>query len=101
MSVEGTPFIPIAYPARLEIDYSAQYDRVKTLFRAVLIIPIAIIYGVLTAGVTRTVYDQNGESVSTTSGGYGSTRTRSFLSPIGIPRSPFGRAGVGLTLASQ
>ena len=69
MSVEGTPSIPIAYPARLEVDYSAQYDRVKTLFRAVLIIPIAIIYGVLTAGVTRTVYDQNGQSVSTTSGG--------------------------------
>ena len=69
MSVEGTPSTPITYPARLEVDYSAQYDRVKTLFRALLIIPIAIVYGLLTAGVTRTVYDQNGQSVSTTSGG--------------------------------
>jgi Domain of unknown function (DUF4389) len=72
MSVQSTPSIPTAYPARLEVDYSAQYDRVKTLFRVVLIIPIAIIYGVLTAGVTRTVYEQSGDAVSTTSGGIAS-----------------------------
>jgi hypothetical protein len=42
---------------------------VKTLFRVVLIIPIAIIYGVLTAGVTHTVHDQSGRAASTTSGG--------------------------------
>jgi hypothetical protein len=69
MSVQSTPSVPIAYPARLEVDHSAQYDRVKTLFRIVLVIPIAIIYGVLTAGVTHTVYDQSGQAVSTTSGG--------------------------------
>ncbi len=40
-----------------------------TLFRVVLIIPIAIIYGVLTAGVTRTVYHEGAQTVSTTSGG--------------------------------
>ena len=40
-----------------------------TLFRIVLVIPIAIIYGVLTAGATRTVYDESGQVVSTTSGG--------------------------------
>jgi hypothetical protein len=72
MSVQSTPSIPTAYPARLEVDYSAQYDRVKTLFRVVLIIPIAIIYGMLTAGVTRTVYEQSGDAVSTTSGGIAS-----------------------------
>ncbi len=72
MSVQSTPSIPTAYPARLEVDYSAQYDRVKTLFRVVLIIPIAIIYGVLTAGVTRTVYERSGDAVSTTSGGIAS-----------------------------
>jgi hypothetical protein len=69
MSVHSTSSVPIAYPARLEVDYSARYDRVKTLFRIVLVIPIAIIYGVLTAGVTHTVYDQSGGAVSTTSGG--------------------------------
>jgi hypothetical protein len=46
------------------IDLTAQ-----TLFRVVLIIPIAIIYGVLTAGATRTVYHEGANTVSTTSGG--------------------------------
>ena len=72
MSVQSTTPVPAAYPARLQVDYSAQYDRVKTLFRVVLIIPIAIIYGVLTAGVAQTVYDQSGRAVSTTSGGIAS-----------------------------
>ena len=40
-----------------------------TFFRVVLVIPIAIVIGVLTAGVTRTVYDQTGDVVSTSSGG--------------------------------
>lgn len=72
MSTQSTTPVSAAYPARLQVDYSAQYDRVKTLFRVVLIIPIAIIYEVITAGVTRTVYDQSGESASTTSGGIAS-----------------------------
>jgi hypothetical protein len=38
----------------------------------VLIIPIAIIYGILTAGVTRTAYERSGQAVSTTSGGIAS-----------------------------
>ena len=63
------PSAPPVYPARLDVDYSDQHNRVTTLFRVVLIIPIAIIYEVLTAGMTRTVYDQTGEVVSTTSGG--------------------------------
>jgi hypothetical protein len=57
------------YPARLAVDYSEQHNRVTTLFRVVLVIPIAIISAVLTAGVTRTVYDESGRAVSTTSGG--------------------------------
>ena len=64
------PSAPPVYPARLDVDYSDQHNRVTTLFRIVLIIPIAIVYGVLTAGETRRVYDQStGEVVSTTSGG--------------------------------
>ena len=69
MSVQSSPTAPSEYPARLDVDYTAQHDRVKTIFRVVLIVPIAIIYGVLTAGVTRTVYDHSGHAVSTTSGG--------------------------------
>jgi hypothetical protein len=60
---------PPVYPARLQVDYSDQHSRVTTLFRIVLVIPIAIVYGVLTAGATRTVYDESGQVVSTTSGG--------------------------------
>ena len=57
------------YPARLEIDYPEQHNRVTTLFRVVMIIPIAIVLTVLTAGVTRTAYNQSGQMVSTSSGG--------------------------------
>jgi hypothetical protein len=71
MSVPSAPS-PIAYPARLDVDYSEQHDRVKTLFRLVLVIPIAIVYGVLTAGATSTAYDKGGDTVSTTSGGIAS-----------------------------
>jgi hypothetical protein len=63
------PSAPTVYPARLEVDYPEQHNRVTTLFRLVLIIPIAIVFGVLTAGATQTVYDQSGQVVSTTSGG--------------------------------
>src|SRR6476659_8514710 len=70
MSEESTPpSVPTAYPARLDVDHSAQYNRVTTAFRVVLVIPIAIVYGVLTAGATQTVYTESGKTVSTTSGG--------------------------------
>jgi len=57
------------YPARLEIDYPDQHDRVTTLFRLFLVIPIAIVIGVLTAGATQTVYNQSGQVVRNSSGG--------------------------------
>ena len=57
------------YPARLDVDYPAERNRLTTLFRVVLVIPIAIVSGVLTAGTTQTVYDHSGEVVSRTSGG--------------------------------
>jgi len=66
MTVES---VSAAYPARLEVDYPEQHNRVTTLFRVILIIPIGIVLAVLTAGATRTVYDQSGKVVSTTSGG--------------------------------
>src|SRR6476619_3725470 len=84
MSAQSTSSVPTAYPARLEVDYSAQYNRVTTLFRVVLIIPIAIVYWVLTAGATQTVYDQSGQAVSTTSGGIAAGLS---LAPLLIFRS--------------
>ena len=60
---------PAVYPARLDVDYQAQHNRVTTLFRIILSIPILIVFGVLTAGATETVYEDGGKVVSTTSGG--------------------------------
>ena len=57
-----------AYPARLEVDYPEQHNRVTTLFRLILVIPIAIVSSVLTSGATQSVYNQSGQTVRTTSG---------------------------------
>jgi uncharacterized protein DUF4389 len=57
------------YPARLQVDYPEEHNRVTTLFRLILVIPIAIVFALLTAGVTDTAYDEGGEAVRTTSGG--------------------------------
>ena len=35
------------YPARLEVDYPEQLDRITTLFRPILVIPIAIVFAFL------------------------------------------------------
>ena len=65
-----TEQLPVSvYPARLEIDYPDQHDRVTTLFRVFLVIPIAIVIGILTAGATQTVYNQSGQVVRDSSGG--------------------------------
>jgi Domain of unknown function (DUF4389) len=70
MSVPSTPPpARTAYAARLEVDYVEQHDRVKTLFRIFLVIPIAIVYGALTAGASQTTYDKAGQTVSSSSGG--------------------------------
>jgi hypothetical protein len=69
MSDQSTPSARTTYPARLQVDYPTRSNRVTALFRVVLAIPIAIVYCVLTAGVTQTVVDQSGRTVSTTSGG--------------------------------
>ena len=63
------PMAPPVYPARLEVDYPDQHNRVTTLFRLLMAIPIVIVIGALTAGATRTVYDQSGEAVTSSSGG--------------------------------
>ncbi len=57
------------YPARLEIEYPKKLNRVTTLFRAVLIIPIAILFTILTAGGGQTSSTQSGEGFMSTGGG--------------------------------
>ena len=66
MTVQPTPTV---YPARLDVDYPEHSSRVTTLFRLVLVIPIAIVYSVLTADATSMVYEASGDVVTTTSGG--------------------------------
>src|SRR3954449_10144147 len=60
---------PSAYPARLQVDYPAEHNRVTSFFRIILVIPIVIVMGALSAGVTHTVYDETGKAVSSSSGG--------------------------------
>jgi len=61
---------PAAYPARLEIDYPEKLDRFTTFFRLVWIIPIAIIFGLISGAgetVTNTVFlNEAGEVIKTT-----------------------------------
>jgi hypothetical protein len=60
------------YPARLEVDYPEQHDRVTTFFRVFTVIPIGIVLGVLTASSSQTVSqtaERSGEVIRTTSGG--------------------------------
>lgn len=56
------------YPARLEIDYPEQLDRVTTLLRILWAIPILIIIGLLTgSGDTVTITDE-GETIRSSGG---------------------------------
>lgn len=58
------------YPARLEIDYPTELDRVTTFFRLLWVIPIAIVLGLLTqGGDSTTVITENGEEIITSGGG--------------------------------
>jgi hypothetical protein len=63
------PSTPPVYAARLEVDYPEQLNRATTFFRLVMVIPIGIVLTVLTAGASQTVYDDNGQTVTSTSGG--------------------------------
>jgi hypothetical protein len=54
------------YPARLQIDYPEQLNRVTTAFRIILVIPIAIVLGILTNNSTSTFRTEGGTWVTTT-----------------------------------
>lgn len=57
------------YPARLDIDYPEKLDRVTTFFRLIWIIPIAIIWWLLSAVASWTVVTATGETITESSGG--------------------------------
>ena len=54
------------YPARLTIDYPEKSNRVTTAFRLILIIPIAIILGIITSSSTSSVQTADGEWITFT-----------------------------------
>ena len=58
-----------AYAARLEIDYPEQHNRVTTLFRPILIIPIAAVLAALSSSGGRTVVADSGQVLRTSSAG--------------------------------
>jgi hypothetical protein len=57
--------VPEPYPARLTVDYPEQLNRVTTAFRIILVIPIAIVLGILTNSGASTVETDDGEWVTT------------------------------------
>src|SRR5438045_2324839 len=54
---------PQLYAARLDIDYPDRLDRLTTLLRLIWIIPIVVIYSLLTATGNETVVNQTGQQV--------------------------------------
>lgn len=45
-----------AYPVKFEVDYPKQSNRLTTFFRLILVIPIAIIIGILSGGSREIIY---------------------------------------------
>ena len=60
---------PEPYAARLNVDYPDHLDRLTTLFRLIWIIPIGVIFSLLTATGNETVVTGTGEQARTTGGG--------------------------------
>lgn len=52
---------PQTYPAQLQIDAQERLGRASTIFRIILIIPIAILLNILTSGGESTVISVNGQ----------------------------------------
>jgi hypothetical protein len=53
------------YPARLTVDRPEQLNRATTAFRIILVIPIAIVIGILTSSGSTTVQTSDGDWVTT------------------------------------
>jgi hypothetical protein len=57
------------YPARLDIDYPEELDRLTTFFRLIWALPIVIVLSLLTATGNETVVTETGEKVRESGGG--------------------------------
>jgi hypothetical protein len=57
------------YASRLALDYPVALDRLSTAFRLIWIIPIAVVYSLLTATGNETVVTETGDQAVSTGGG--------------------------------
>lgn len=60
-----------SYPARLEIDYPANLDRLSTFFRLIWAIPIVIVLTLINAAGNETVVTETGEEMVRSGGRIG------------------------------
>lgn len=58
-----------SYPARLDIDYPTQLDRLTTFFRLVWAIPILVILTFITGTGNETVVTETGKEITSSGGG--------------------------------
>ncbi len=58
-----------SYAARLDVDYPEKLDRLTTFFRLIWIIPILIIWSLVSAASSWTVVTETGETITRSSGG--------------------------------
>ena len=63
--------VTLNFPARLQVDYPEELNRVTTFFRVIVSLPIVIVISILSAEATQTAYDRSGEAITQTSGGIG------------------------------
>jgi len=54
---------PDTYPARLNIDYPERLDRVTTCFRLILIVPIVMLFAILTSSTSTHVVTETGRTL--------------------------------------
>jgi hypothetical protein len=73
---------PESYAARLNVDYPEKLDRFTTLVRVIWIIPILIIFALLSASVNETVVTEGDGAITTTTRSGGGIATGLFLATM-------------------
>lgn len=62
-----------SHPVHLEVDYPEQLDRLTTLFRIVLSIPILVIAALIFGPESEATYNETGEAIRSTGRGIGAS----------------------------